>query len=198
MKKIILIMLLLISSAYAIEECLDEEDIGNTCMIITPVTVNASNQNQVYVNQICNATIYNSTDLISNKLMTNSTYGEGVHNISFSEVDLGIYTVNVLCNASSDYGRWSKEITITDTLDKKIDSNFTTTLNKIDSINTSANVTDILARIGDPISNSTSLWDFLFVPDSSLDIPGFSFCSDNNLISKNWCFIYRVIHGTIP
>ncbi len=216
MKKtiIFIITVLLIPIIFAIEECLDEVDIGTSCMIITPITVNASNQNQVYVNQICNASIYNSTDLISNKLMSNSTYGDGVHNSTFLENDLGIYTINVLCNASDDYGRWSKAITVTDTLDKKLDKNFTTVIDnqatitgnqavmdeKLDGIsgNLSDNMTSLHTILGDPRGNSTNIWNYLYLPTSSLDIPGYSFCDDYNLISNMWCFIYRTTHGIIP
>ncbi len=63
--------------------------------------------------------------------------------------------------------------------------------NTAESIKT--NITSILTRIGDPTTNSTSLWNWLYIPDrNSCDDADFSG------IAKLWCFVWRTVHAIEP
>jgi len=61
----------------------------------------------------------------------------------------------------------------------------------LDSVKLS--VTSILERIGNPRTNSTSIWDWLYIPDRNS-------CSDSDFggIAKLWCFVWRTVHAIEP
>lgn len=52
---------------------------------------------------------------------------------------------------------------------------------------------EILERIGDPTTNSTSLWNYFYIPDRNS-------CTDADFsgIARLWCFVWRTIHAIEP
>lgn len=116
MNKIIYMLILILSvvSVLAIEECKQEVNPNEGCAVITPITVNASNHNQVFTGQICTYDLYapNGSLMTNDGIMTNGSYGVGRHNFTFKESVTGIWSVDILCNQSSTYGRDSVLITV--------------------------------------------------------------------------------------
>lgn len=112
-KEILIIMMamLLASTAYA-EVC--GSRIDQICDILSPITVNASNKQQVYTGQISNITITNSTgfEVVNNSQMTNGSYGAGIHNFTFRNITVGRYSIRIVSVAGADYGRVSDSFTV--------------------------------------------------------------------------------------
>jgi hypothetical protein len=105
---------LLVAGVQSMEVCKDEIQSGESCEIITGVTVNASNVSIILTERICNISVFNSsgTAISDNVEMSNGTYGEGRHNFTFSQTAEGIYTYNILCSKNSDYGRESGSVVV--------------------------------------------------------------------------------------
>lgn len=99
--------------ASAVTECQTSFAYGDveTCEIVTPTTVSASNQSQIYTDQNCTIDIFDSTSQITtNGLMQNSSLGTGRHNFTFNSTtadDCDFYSFFTECIFEAESGSWS-------------------------------------------------------------------------------------------
>lgn len=92
-------LMLMSTVALAIE--VDTCEVGSPCSISWGATVNASNESQIILGQICNITLYdNSSTILNNSLMVNDSYGW--HTFQWTPNMTGLYPYSITCILGAD------------------------------------------------------------------------------------------------